>query len=79
MEYRCPKCHRLIYDRRSKKCGWCDAELPEELLFTKEESDKVNKEMAGLEEERKKFQIRKRKEDEERDRRARDGYVPPVF
>jgi len=34
MNYHCPKCQGVIYNRRNKRCGFCGAELPAELLFT---------------------------------------------
>ena len=36
-EFKCPKCNRLILNRRNKNCLYCGADLPENLLFTKEE------------------------------------------
>ena len=33
MSYHCPKCNRLIVDRRNYVCGFCGAELPARLLF----------------------------------------------
>jgi hypothetical protein len=33
-ECRCPKCHALIYSRKSKICGQCGAVVPAELLTT---------------------------------------------
>jgi ssDNA-binding Zn-finger/Zn-ribbon topoisomerase 1 len=74
IEYRCPKCNRLLYDRKHKKCGWCGADLPEELLFTKEEIDKMEKESAELEEQRRLRKIREDKEKEERKCRDQNNY-----
>lgn len=37
-EARCPKCHALLYSRRSKLCGSCGALLPAELLLTDQEA-----------------------------------------
>lgn len=42
-KYKCPKCKRLLYTRQSKKCQFCGAELPEELLLTEEEKEKYDK------------------------------------
>lgn len=37
MSYYCPTCQRLLYNRRLKRCGFCDAAIPENLRFTPEE------------------------------------------
>ena len=57
-EYRCPQCNRFLYDRRRKNCGWCGAQLPEELLFTKEELEKLNQEMTQLQDERRQLKAK---------------------
>ncbi len=79
-EYRCPQCKRLIYDRKHKKCGYCGAELPEDLLFTQEEVEKMNKELTELEEQHRKLRIKKENEEKERQRKIRDsggdGFTP---
>ena len=67
MEYRCPKCNRLLYDRRRKKCGFCAADIPGELLFTQKELEKLNKERAELEEEQKQFRIRQKSNKERKE------------
>lgn len=33
---KCPSCNRALYDRTQKKCGYCGAEIPEALRFSKE-------------------------------------------
>jgi len=33
MSYHCPKCNNLVYDRKSRTCGFCGAELPVMFLF----------------------------------------------
>ena len=58
IEYRCPSCRRFLYDRRQNKCGFCEAEVPKELLFTAEELDKLNQERMQLQEELKEFRMR---------------------
>ena len=58
---------------------WCDAELPAELLFSKEEIEKFDKESAKLEEERRKSKIKEEKKEEERKRRNDDGFTPFFF
>jgi hypothetical protein len=37
-EFRCPKCHALIYSRKPKVCGQCGALLPSELVLTAEQA-----------------------------------------
>ncbi len=37
-EFRCPKCHSLIYSRKPKICGHCGALLPPELLLTDQQA-----------------------------------------
>ena len=44
--YHCPKCQGVIYNRRNKRCGFCGAELPAELLFTAEAIAAMDKEEA---------------------------------
>ena len=36
-KYECPSCERAVLNRKINKCLYCGAELPEALLFTKEE------------------------------------------
>ena len=50
-EYTCPKCSRPVATRRHKKCTYCGAILPEELLFSEEEKQKVEEENQKLYEE----------------------------
>lgn len=72
MEYRCPKCNRLLYSRRHQACGFCGAVLPAELLFSEEEIKGVNAELAKIEEERLKEQLQK--EAEEKQRQKKKGW-----
>ncbi len=37
-EFRCPKCHALIYSRKAKLCGQCGTPLPSELVLSEQES-----------------------------------------
>ena len=46
MSYHCPKCNGVIYNRRSKICGFCGAELPPELLFSPAELEVLDKNAA---------------------------------
>jgi len=41
-EQRCPACDAIIYSRRHGRCGVCERALPERLLFTSDEAEKVN-------------------------------------
>ncbi len=69
MSYHCPKCNRLVYSRRHKRCGFCGAELPAEFLFTQAELDVMAKAEAEAEQRR---QLQKAQEQiEEQERRER--------
>jgi predicted nucleic acid-binding Zn-ribbon protein len=46
MEHKCPKCGSVIYSRRNMLCGVCGERLPPELLFTAEERDAVERDLA---------------------------------
>jgi transcription initiation factor TFIIIB Brf1 subunit/transcription initiation factor TFIIB len=46
MEFKCPKCHCVIYSRRHKVCGNCAAALPKELLLTEAQIQAMDKERA---------------------------------
>src|SRR3954467_5212130 len=39
---RCPECHSIIYSRRHRLCGVCNQPLPESLLFTPRESQRIS-------------------------------------
>ena len=58
MKYHCPKCQRVLYNRRLKRCGFCGASfcgasIPEKLRFTSEETAAIERKMAELEASRK--------------------------
>ena len=38
---RCPHCESIIYSRRSTVCGVCNATLPQELLFSSAEAERI--------------------------------------
>ena len=38
---RCPKCRSILYTRRHPKCGVCENELPEDLLFSATEAERI--------------------------------------
>jgi uncharacterized Zn finger protein (UPF0148 family) len=46
MEYKCPECGSIIYSRRNILCGVCGKQLPPELLFTPEEKEKFDRQLA---------------------------------
>ena len=41
LKFECPSCNRPIANRRSNICMYCESELPKELLFTTEQSKKL--------------------------------------
>ena len=53
MSYRCPTCQRVLYNRRLAHCGYCGAQIPENLRFTTEEIAALDREIAELAEQRK--------------------------
>ena len=71
MSYQCPKCNRVIYNRRNKMCGYCGAEVPPELLFSAAEIETMDKEAAVLAEFHKKQKAELDAEDLERKNTAR--------
>jgi len=46
MEHKCPKCGSVIYSRRNVLCGVCGERLPPELLFTAEQREAVELDLA---------------------------------
>jgi hypothetical protein len=40
-QVRCPSCNSILYTRRHKRCGVCEEELPEALLFSVVEASRV--------------------------------------
>ena len=76
MEYRCPTCQRVLYNRRLKKCGFCSGDIPESLRFTTEEAAAIDKKMTELEQER--IQ-RERAPAEEEERRRSTGPDSPLI
>jgi len=41
-EQHCPSCNSIIYSRRQSRCGVCEQVLPERLLFSSAEAEKVD-------------------------------------
>jgi ribosomal protein L37E len=57
MKHHCPKCQRVLYNRRLKNCGFCGAPIPEELRFTPEETAALERKAAELEASRRQRQL----------------------
>jgi len=72
MSAHCPKCNRPVYSRRQKFCGFCGAELPEELKFTEAELTELAKQDAEAAARRKARKLKDEAEEEER-RKADSG------
>ena len=53
MSHHCPSCQRVLYSRRLTHCGYCGAQIPEELRFTPEEIAALDQKRAELEAQRK--------------------------
>jgi len=41
-EQHCPSCNSIIYSRRQSQCGVCEQVLPDRLLFSSAEAEKVD-------------------------------------
>jgi len=57
MKHHCPKCQRVLYNRRLKRCGYCGASIPEEFRFAPEEAAALDRKMAELEASQKQREI----------------------
>ena len=77
MTYHCPKCQRVLYNRRLTHCGFCGAPIPEEMRFKAEESAALEQKMADLEEQRRQRQLAADKAEEEA--RRRDSGDPGIY
>lgn len=53
MSHHCPSCQRVLYNRRLSHCGYCGAEIPENLRFTPEEIAALDRKVAEWDEQRK--------------------------
>ena len=58
MEVHCPACGAILYSRRAKLCGVCNAHLPDEVRITGEQARKIEGQFAQALE-----SIRKMRED----------------
>jgi hypothetical protein len=45
MEFKCHECGRLIFNRRLTNCEFCNAVLPPELLYTKEQREQADRQI----------------------------------
>jgi hypothetical protein len=68
-EHKCPKCNRLLYNRRFKICGYCGSPLPEELLFSPAELAEIEREEKERELKRLEAELKKEK------RKPQDGGI----
>jgi hypothetical protein len=50
MTPKCPKCGSIIYSRRNVLCGVCGERLPQELLFTPDQREVVERDLQILKE-----------------------------
>jgi hypothetical protein len=66
---KCPKCGSIIYSRRNVLCGVCGERLPDELLFTPQEREAVERELQDLNDEEKKMR------EAEKQKSSDSGYV----
>jgi len=57
MSLYCQSCNRVLYNRRLRRCGFCGADIPEELRFTPAEIAAIEHKMVELEESRKQRQL----------------------
>lgn len=74
MSHKCPKCKRVLYNRRLAHCGFCGAEIPKSIRLNAEEIAASDREMAELERRRRKRQLAAdiKAEKEEQIRRAKE-------
>jgi hypothetical protein len=70
MTYHCPKCQRVLYNRRLKNCGFCSSPIPDEMRFTPEEIAALDQQMVELDEQRRQRQLAVDKEKENARQRA---------
>jgi predicted nucleic acid-binding Zn ribbon protein len=73
MSHHCPSCKRVLYNRRLTHCGFCGAQIPDDLRFTPEEIAALDQKMAELEEQRRQRERVAAEEEEARRRAAGDA------
>lgn len=66
MNYYCPQCHAVIYDRTSEHCAVCGAHLTENSFLTAAEIECLHGERAEVEERRKRDSFRQEVEEQQR-------------
>jgi len=71
MSYKCPSCHRALYDRRLEACGVCGAPIPADLRFTPEEIAQLDRSLAKSEQQRRDREQLREQEDEREEERQR--------
>lgn len=57
MSHLCPSCQRILYNRRLKRCGFCNATIPERMRFSPEKIASLEREMAELESSRRQREL----------------------
>jgi hypothetical protein len=55
MAFNCPNCQRDILNRKRSVCEWCGSELPEDLLLSAEQIQKLAEQSAKEKAEHEKF------------------------
>jgi hypothetical protein len=56
-KYKCPSCERAILNRKIDKCLYCGASLPESLLFSQSEIERLDSQQRTFEEQQKRERI----------------------
>jgi DNA-directed RNA polymerase subunit M/transcription elongation factor TFIIS len=79
MSHKCPKCQRMLYNRRLTHCGVCGAEIPESLRFTTQEIAALEQELAKLEQRRKQRQRSADIAEEERELKRREEQIKALL
>lgn len=77
MSQLCPACHRILYNRRLVRCGFCDAPIPEALRFTPAEVAVLAQRTAEVE--KAFFERAKAREEDARRQADQAAAVAPLF
>lgn len=48
MNHTCPRCHRALYDRHLKACGYCDTPIPEDRQYAPHQIAELDQTLAEL-------------------------------
>jgi hypothetical protein len=78
MSYQCPSCHGVLYDRRRKTCGFCEAELPAELLSTPAELEQLRREEVEADERYRQQRVKEEAEAQARAQASAHIFIPPT-